>query len=145
MAFTRVSCFFFFKQKTAYDMRISDWSADVCSSDLRPAGPRASAGGASASRASCARRAGCFRRACSAERSWSAVLSIADEESMFAGRHDLVAGQPDGGGRVVDRRAVDRHCEAGDAKDAIDTLDRPAPHHGPENATDKIGRGQGRP
>src|SRR3546814_3131025 len=27
--------FFFFKQKTAYDMRISDWSADVCSSDLR--------------------------------------------------------------------------------------------------------------
>src|SRR3546814_3284887 len=27
--------FFFFKQKTAYDMRISDWSSDVCSSDLR--------------------------------------------------------------------------------------------------------------
>src|SRR3546814_5956350 len=26
---------FFFKQKTAYDMRISDWSSDVCSSDLR--------------------------------------------------------------------------------------------------------------
>src|SRR3546814_3917439 len=34
--------FFFFKQKTAYEMRISDWSSDVCSSDLgRPgvAGP----------------------------------------------------------------------------------------------------------
>src|SRR3546814_10865419 len=30
-------CFFFFKQKTAYEMRISDWSSDVCSSDL--AGP----------------------------------------------------------------------------------------------------------
>src|SRR3546814_15288821 len=32
--------FFFFKQKTAYEMRISDWSSDVCSSDLsrRPAG-----------------------------------------------------------------------------------------------------------
>src|SRR3546814_9960170 len=29
-----VYCFFFFKQKTAYDMRISDWSSDVCSSDL---------------------------------------------------------------------------------------------------------------
>src|SRR3546814_10555554 len=27
-------CFFFFKQKTAYYMRISDWSSDVCSSDL---------------------------------------------------------------------------------------------------------------
>src|SRR3546814_1816911 len=29
-----VCCLFFFKQKTAYDMRISDWSSDVCSSDL---------------------------------------------------------------------------------------------------------------
>src|SRR3546814_5507078 len=28
-------CIFFFKQKTAYEMRISDWSSDVCSSDLR--------------------------------------------------------------------------------------------------------------
>src|SRR3546814_9394999 len=28
--------FFFFKQKTAYEMRISDWSSDVCSSDLWP-------------------------------------------------------------------------------------------------------------
>src|SRR3546814_19391027 len=27
-------CFFFFKQKTAYEMSISDWSSDVCSSDL---------------------------------------------------------------------------------------------------------------
>src|SRR3546814_10063751 len=27
-------CFLFFKQKTAYEMRISDWSSDVCSSDL---------------------------------------------------------------------------------------------------------------
>src|SRR3546814_13654634 len=32
--------FFFFKQKTAYEMRISDWSSDVCSSDL-PAHERA--------------------------------------------------------------------------------------------------------
>src|SRR3546814_13217311 len=32
--------FFFFKQKTAYEMRISDWSSDVCSSDLHQrAGP----------------------------------------------------------------------------------------------------------
>src|SRR3546814_1816561 len=31
---TVVVCFFFFKQKTAYEMRISDWSSDVCSSDL---------------------------------------------------------------------------------------------------------------
>src|SRR3546814_7001330 len=34
-------CLFFFKQKTAYEMRISDWSSDVCSSDLpgHPGGP----------------------------------------------------------------------------------------------------------
>src|SRR3546814_2816843 len=32
-----VCCFFFFfKHKTAYEMRISDWSSDVCSSDLIP-------------------------------------------------------------------------------------------------------------
>src|SRR3546814_18813056 len=31
-----VCFFFFFKQKTAYEMRISDWSSDVCSSDLVP-------------------------------------------------------------------------------------------------------------
>src|SRR3546814_6669111 len=29
-----ILCIFFFKQKTAYEMRISDWSSDVCSSDL---------------------------------------------------------------------------------------------------------------
>src|SRR3546814_8564999 len=33
-----VKDFFFFKQKTAYEMRISDWSSDVCSSDLLPVG-----------------------------------------------------------------------------------------------------------
>src|SRR3546814_5271033 len=31
---------FFFKQKTAYELRISDWSSDVCSSDLRPPASR---------------------------------------------------------------------------------------------------------
>src|SRR3546814_6833365 len=36
-------CVFFFKQKTAYEMRMSDWSSDVCSSDLwrEDAGERA--------------------------------------------------------------------------------------------------------
>src|SRR3546814_3012365 len=45
--------FFFFKQKTAYEMRISDWSSDVCSSDLRgPTAPnsRASSRGRRGSR-----------------------------------------------------------------------------------------------
>src|SRR3546814_6433375 len=39
---------FFFKQKTAYEMRISDWSSDVCSSDLRRLAPRGMATVASA-------------------------------------------------------------------------------------------------
>src|SRR3546814_7040858 len=34
MAVMRLCMFFFFKQKTAYERRISDWSSDVCSSDL---------------------------------------------------------------------------------------------------------------
>src|SRR3546814_3072972 len=34
---SRYDIFFFFKQKTAYEMRISDWSSDVCSSDLHRA------------------------------------------------------------------------------------------------------------
>src|SRR3546814_8777256 len=34
ISFLLVLFFFFFKQKTAYEMRISDWSSDVCSSDL---------------------------------------------------------------------------------------------------------------
>src|SRR3546814_9569402 len=48
-------CFFFFKQKTAYEMRISDWSSDVCSSDLESQGSGpfgvASGGGFSSRRA----------------------------------------------------------------------------------------------
>src|SRR3546814_2975512 len=37
--------FFFFKQKTAYEMRISDWSSDVCSSDLAVVGQQQQARG----------------------------------------------------------------------------------------------------
>src|SRR3546814_9573587 len=33
-SFMTLCFFFFFKQKTAYELRISDWSSDVCSSDL---------------------------------------------------------------------------------------------------------------
>src|SRR3546814_16345881 len=42
--YVSAACFvvmvFFFKQKTAYEMRISDWSSDVCSSDLAAQGRR---------------------------------------------------------------------------------------------------------
>src|SRR3546814_1310422 len=39
LSYIRCCDFFFFKQKTAYEMRISDWSSDVCSSDLHRASP----------------------------------------------------------------------------------------------------------
>src|SRR3546814_3487181 len=42
---------FFFKQKTAYEMRISDWSSDVCSSDLLAAGQGSAVGLRAADRA----------------------------------------------------------------------------------------------
>src|SRR3546814_1775405 len=48
-----VCVFFFFKQKTAYEMRISDWSSDVCSSDLVGLGNRR-VGGAGAGNADAA-------------------------------------------------------------------------------------------
>src|SRR3546814_5949881 len=46
--FLRLACVFcfFFKQKTAYEMRISDWSSDVCSSDLGIAHMKLSRSGA---------------------------------------------------------------------------------------------------
>src|SRR3546814_20061435 len=44
MLYVGVYFFFFFKQKTAYEMRISDWSSDVCSSDLRHAEAQHQAG-----------------------------------------------------------------------------------------------------
>src|SRR3546814_5174117 len=57
--------FFFFKQKTAYEMRISDWSSDVCSSDLaahqRRMLPRARIGRASEGQPQLSRRGGAVR------------------------------------------------------------------------------------
>src|SRR3546814_8849676 len=45
MRYRLIFCFFFFfKQKTAYEMRISDWSSDVCSSDLGQCKRRAEIG-----------------------------------------------------------------------------------------------------
>src|SRR3546814_8482007 len=44
-AYGSLSGSFFFKQKTAYEMRISDWSSDVCSSDLRALGASYDLGG----------------------------------------------------------------------------------------------------
>src|SRR3546814_12670122 len=54
-----IGCVLFFKQKTAYDMRISDWSSDVCSSDLAAAGGCGRRGGRPSGRCRFAAAAGC--------------------------------------------------------------------------------------
>src|SRR3546814_1929380 len=56
----RCYVFFFFKQKTAYEMRISDWSSDVCSSDLPH--PMADEGGTDEAQACCSQNP--ISRAC---------------------------------------------------------------------------------
>src|SRR3546814_1689743 len=56
LCFYSVYLFFFFKQKTAYEMRISDWSSDVCSSDLGCRWQRADRGMDTAARAPGGRR-----------------------------------------------------------------------------------------
>src|SRR3546814_3690473 len=50
-----IKVFFFFKQKTAYEMRISDWSSDVCSSDLVNGSSAETTAGETISEMSCQR------------------------------------------------------------------------------------------
>src|SRR3546814_7644035 len=71
MLYVVVVCeFFFFKQKTAYEMRISDWSSDVCSSDLiqpypgNTVAPRSSAIASNVARKASRRQLAARQRAC---------------------------------------------------------------------------------
>src|SRR3546814_14748893 len=74
--------FFVFKQKTAYEMRISDWSSDVCSSDLRILEYKGLVGG-------------------------DAILGANMFRDFFAGIRDLVGGRS--GSRSEERR-VGKEC-----------------------------------
>src|SRR3546814_4846054 len=78
--------FFFFKQKTAYEMRISDWSSDVCSSDLLLPG-RTDAG----------RDAGAARNACAAGR--RERRGRAEDGALRLGRRARPLPLPDRAGR----------------------------------------------
>src|SRR3546814_16058857 len=86
---------FFFKQKTAYEMRISDWSSDVCSSDLSiGCGICCSRGEAPQSRGSSIHRA--IRRGARGER----ILMIQqDRKSVVSGKS--VSVRVDLGGRRI--------------------------------------------
>src|SRR3546814_10914304 len=84
--------FFFFKQKTAYEMRISDWSSDVCSSDLSERRRRAGL-------------ARCRRRYC---RVYRARLLPRFADAYIFERH---AGAIDGGARdSSEERRVGKEC-----------------------------------
>src|SRR3546814_19197883 len=89
--------FFFFKQKTAYEMRISDWSSDVCSSDLSVAN------GSLSWSATWVPHAGCL----SGE---GAAPGVRHEPALEA----EPVGQPESDGCLVSRSAVfDQRCAGG--------------------------------
>src|SRR3546814_19742296 len=109
-----VLLFFFFKQKTAYEMRISDWSSDVCSSDLRA--DRADAGQGPACRHGAARLFG------RAARQPGAALSRHRGESAAHGQC----------ARTSERRSEERRV----GKECVSTCRyRWSPHHYRKNNT----------
>src|SRR3546814_14859313 len=110
--------FFFFKQKTAYEMRISDWSSDVCSSDLPGLDPdgeemdRTGPAAASACRAGGSR--GPDRRPCARVRAHAAGggltpcprtsgASSRDRKSVVLGKSVSVRVDL-GGGRLIKKK-----------------------------------------
>src|SRR3546814_1137024 len=92
-----VFVFLFFKQKTAYEMRISDWSSDVCSSDLRGDGPSGVALTAPDTTRAVRRRDAGTRRVRSTGRVVAFPASVLHHRTGVSG---------DGAGSVVDRKSV---------------------------------------
>src|SRR3546814_2340331 len=74
--------FFFFKQKTAYEMRISDWSSDVCSSDLKTPGKTANK--------SRMLRVGIVQQPCTDDRDYNLKMSEDGIRAAAAGGAQLV-------------------------------------------------------
>src|SRR3546814_3149954 len=92
--------FFFFKQKTAYEMRISDWSSDVCSSDLHEGAVQ--------------RERGIFLAKCAiganGQQSFAAALAPIADGDRRRRRADIdqpLAGSP---GRRSEERRVGKEC-----------------------------------
>src|SRR3546814_16273286 len=110
-------CFFCFKQKTAYEMRISDWSSDVCSSDLGARFPgrcarRGAAGGAGggADRPRRARFAAARSRALSLWPRYRRNDDSGDRKSVVSGKSVYVRVDL-GGGRIIKKKKKTITCE----------------------------------
>src|SRR3546814_8291922 len=108
--------FFFFKQKTAYEMRISDWSSDVCSSDLaanvarqEPAAgkPRAGVDGGIAI---AKKHIGAARRHFPFRTGFNVIAIVVDDAKLDAGAQSALGRHAD-----IQRIAV-RTLRAGDRK-----------------------------
>src|SRR3546814_3339729 len=105
-----VVCFvFFFKQKTAYEMRISDWSSDVCSSDLGQHGIGLGGRGAPAAN----RDRAPFRRRLVAAEHRHRELQFGGRAGALAQPRDEAPADRFGVGRLgIDRRRLDARSEA---------------------------------
>src|SRR3546814_9273417 len=89
--------FFFFKQKTAYEMRISDWSSDVCSSDLVAARGRRDYRVRSVSITSFSAGYGAVREIVRDPEQWRRVRCIVLLDSMYASYAPDGSKRPDPG------------------------------------------------
>src|SRR3546814_13384279 len=103
---------FFFKQKTAYDVRISDWSSDVCSSDLE-------------------RRAACRTEAQHLMKRLSAVRSGTDADALAVQDCRYIVGMGAGRGKRQDRTGLFGIAKDGDARNSRDSGPRVATKRGP--------------
>src|SRR3546814_19922412 len=102
---------FFFKQKTAYDVRISDWSSDVCSSDLE-------------------RRAACRTEAQHLMKRLSAVRSGTDADALAVQDCRYIVGMGAGRGKRQDRTGLFGIAKDGDARNSRESGPRVATKRG---------------
>src|SRR3546814_17856091 len=109
--------FFFFKQKTAYEMRISDWSSDVCSSDLETPG--------------LVGRDGCEENNRDAARALGAAHEFREFEAIHLRHLNVDQGQRE----VVDTQELQSHPPSSrlEALKHIPTLQRPQPRKIPSD------------
>src|SRR3546814_6651930 len=109
--------FFFFKQKTAYEMRISDWSSDVCSSDLLLIAMHDVARVVDIQRDRC--RRGGIAGAVDVDHRGHHAGQFARSRCIFPPAHRRLAGQP----RARFRQLAERQAEAWIVAQSIEILD----------------------